>query len=130
MIKYSAGPGGLNQIEVLNVKAGHIQPLLIFGGLDTKTAKIPVVLEKSYFDVKERRQYHYKQVMSTAIVALLECSTLNENEIGTLWSILQPAVLKRLDKQAEPSQVLAEVISAEIYVGDFFPLPLSFYSDD
>ena len=101
------------------MKAGYIQPLLSYGGLETKEAKIPLVLEKPYFQVSEIRQMKYKQVMSTAIVALLQCSTFDENQIGTLWSILQSAVLKRLDRQAEPSQVLAEVITI-FHINNYF----------
>ena len=96
--------------EVLQVKANYIQPLLSFGGLETKKSKIPIVLEKPYFQASEIRQLKYKQVMSTAIVSLLQCSTFDEKQIGTLWSILQLPVMKRLDRQAEPSQVLSEVI--------------------
>ena len=91
------------------MKANHIQPLLAFGGLETKKSQIPLILEKPYFQVSEIRQAKYKQVMSTAIVSLLQCSTFDENQIGTLWSILQLPVMKRLDRQAEPSQLLSEV---------------------
>ena len=91
------------------MKANHIQPLLSFGGLETKKSQIPLILEKPYFQVSEIRQAKYKQVMSTAIVSLLQCSTFDENQIGTLWSILQLPVMKRLDRQAEPSQLLSEV---------------------
>ena len=105
--------------EVLQLKADYIKPLLSFGGLETKKSNIPIVLEKPYFQVSEIRQLKYKQVMSTAIVSLLQCSTYDENQIGTLWSILQLPVMKRLDRQAEPSQVLAEVITI-FHINNYF----------